>query len=228
MVSEPALGEIRLQWWHDALASGDGAGHPIATALNQTIRELALPPAAFEMYLDARGFDLDDQPMAGVGELEAHAGLTEAALMQMASAALAGGHDPASGAAAGHAGVAYTLTTIMRTLPAQPVRMQLYLPDDLAKASRLDRQALVGGQVTAELLGVLAQLRSLARRHLANAERAVSGLPAAVRPAFLPLALVKPHLDRMDRRDYDPLSRKVELPAWRRQWILWRAARRAG
>jgi phytoene synthase len=166
--------------------------------------------------------------MAGVGDLEAHAGLTESALIQMVSAALAGGHDPMSGEAAGHAGIACTLTTIMRALPLQPARMQLYLPDDLAKVSRLDRHALLRGQVTAELLGALAQLRSLARRHLASAERALAGLPAALHPAFLPLALVKPYLDRMDRRDYDPLSRKVELPAWRRQWILWRAARRAG
>jgi phytoene synthase len=32
-------------------------------------------------------------------------------------------------------------------------------------------------------------------------------------------------LTRMERRDYDPFK-LVELSQWRRQWILWRAARR--
>jgi phytoene synthase len=41
----------------------------------------------------------------------------------------------------------------------------------------------------------------------------------------LPVALVRPALDRMERRFYQPL-RPTELPQWRRQWILWRAARK--
>jgi hypothetical protein len=30
---------------------------------------------------------------------------------------------------------------------------------------------------------------------------------------------------RMERRDYDPVV-PVELAPWRRQWLIWRAARR--
>ena len=39
-VSEPTLGEIRLQWWRDAIASGDGGGNPVAAALIETIATL--------------------------------------------------------------------------------------------------------------------------------------------------------------------------------------------
>ena len=35
-VTEPGIGEIRLQFWHDAL-HGDGAGHPVGQALVETI-----------------------------------------------------------------------------------------------------------------------------------------------------------------------------------------------
>ena len=45
-----------------------------------------------------------------------------------------------------------------------------------------------------------------------------------VAPALLPVALVRPALDRMERRSYQPFS-PSELPQWRRQWVLWRAAR---
>jgi phytoene synthase len=49
-------------------------------------------------------------------------------------------------------------------------------------------------------------------------------MPAAVAPALLPVALVRPALARMERRFYRPF-RRSELAQWRRQWILWRAAR---
>jgi phytoene synthase len=51
-------------------------------------------------------------------------------------------------------------------------------------------------------------------------------LPAATMPAFLPLALVPGYLTRMERDDYDPFHTPIEVAQWRRQWTLWRAARR--
>jgi 15-cis-phytoene synthase len=47
-------------------------------------------------------------------------------------------------------------------------------------------------------------------------------LPDAALPAFLPVALVRPALDRLARRD--PFA-PAELSPWRRQWLIWRAAR---
>ncbi len=93
-VSEPALGEIRLQWWRDALTSGDIGGHPIATALIETVRTFALPLAAFEMLLDARSFDLYDDPMPSLSDLEGYAGETTSSLLHLAAMILAEGTRP--------------------------------------------------------------------------------------------------------------------------------------
>jgi phytoene synthase len=68
-------------------------------------------------------------------------------------------------------------------------------------------------------------MRRKAREHLAQAERAADDIPAAALPALLPVALVQPVLERMERADYDPFV-PVETPQWRRQWRLWRAAAR--
>jgi phytoene synthase len=43
-------------------------------------------------------------------------------------------------------------------------------------------------------------------------------------PALLPVALAGPTLARMERRDYDPFV-PIEIAPWRRQWLIWRAAR---
>jgi phytoene synthase len=45
-------------------------------------------------------------------------------------------------------------------------------------------------------------------------------------PAFLPLALVEPHLRLLEKSGLDPLRMSPGMMPWRRHWILWRAARR--
>ncbi len=226
-VSDPVLGEIRLQWWRDALIAG-GGGHPVASALIETIRTFALPIAGFEGVIDARVFDLYDDQMPTRRDLEGYAGETASALIQLAAIVLAGGHDPRVASAAGHAGVAYAVTGLMRALPIHAARGQCYLPADIGAAHGFDRDTLARGKATPELLAVLAELRRIARDHLATAMPEIAALPPGLKPAFLPAALVGPVLDRMDRPDYDPFSGRVELSPLRRQWLLWRAARRWG
>src|SRR5690606_13509284 len=66
VVSDPLPGEIRLQWWRDALSRndhGDVDQHPIAAAIRATITSFRLPLAAFDNLIEARVFDLYDDPM---------------------------------------------------------------------------------------------------------------------------------------------------------------------
>ena len=90
-VSEPMPGEIRLQWWRDVIASGDldaGSGHPVATALVAAIATHKLPRAAFDNYLEARIFDLYDDPMPSRTDLEGYCGETASAIIQLAALVL--------------------------------------------------------------------------------------------------------------------------------------------
>jgi len=63
MVSEPMLGEIRLQWWREALDQIYGAApvraHEVTTPLAEAIRAANLPRAPFEALIDQRANDLD-------------------------------------------------------------------------------------------------------------------------------------------------------------------------
>ena len=224
-ISDPVLGEIRLQWWRDALIAG-GGGHPVASALIETIRTFALPLAGFEGLIDARMFDLYDDQMPTRTDLEGYAGETSSALIQLGAIILAGGHDPRVASAAGHAGVAYAMTGLMRALPIHAARGQCYLPADIGAAHGFSRETLAQGRATPELMATLAEMRQIARDHLGRAMPEIRALPISLKPAFLPVALVAPVLDRMDRRDYDPFSGRIDLTPLRRQWIIWRATRR--
>ena len=70
----------------------------------------------------------------------------------------------------------------------------------------------------------LAEMRELARRHLAAAQAKLESAPPEILPALLPAALVGPQLRRMERPVISHCSSNRSSP-WRRQWLLWRAAR---
>src|SRR5215218_8756943 len=68
---EPMPGEIRLQWWRDVLGGagrGEVSAHPVASALRETIVRYSLPPKMLEDLIDARTFDLYDDPMASLAD----------------------------------------------------------------------------------------------------------------------------------------------------------------
>ncbi len=129
-------------------------------------------------------------------------------------------------AAAGHAGVAYGVTGLLRALPWHARAGQVYLPADILKSYGVTREDIVTGRGGPGLLGAAAELRALARRHLKAYEAARATIVPAARPAFLPVALVEPYLAAMERPGYDPLNTVIEVPRWRRLWTLWRASRR--
>jgi phytoene synthase len=228
LAREPMPGEIRLQWWRDLL-TGAGRGevdaHPVAAALRDTVVRYRLPPTTLLNLIDGRAFDLYNEPVPDLAYLESYAVHTSSALIDLAGRILCDGRDPGIGELAGHAGIAYAIAGLLLALPVHSARGQLYLPGDLMQRYGANAVDVFAGEASTPLRAVLAELRLRARQHLDAARALLGGAPAEVAPALLPAALVRPALDRMERRSYQPL-RPTELPQWRRQWILWSAARR--
>jgi phytoene synthase len=224
-VREALLGEMRLQWWRDALqgeARGDVRANPVAAALDETIVRFRLPRQALVDLVDARVFDLYEDPMPDLNDLEGYCGETSSSLLRLAALVLADGGDAGPADGAGHAGVAYALVGLLRAFPWHARRGQVYLPKDLMDRHGVVREDVVTGRGGPGLHATLADLRAVARRHLDLARPLIAAAPARVRPAFRPVALVEPYLRQMERRGYDPFRTAVELPRWRRLAALWR------
>lgn len=227
-ITNPMAGEVRLQWWSDTLigeARGDIAANPVAAALLDAIAAYRLPKAALFALVDARIFDLYDDPMPSVNDLEGYAGETSSALIRLATLILTGATDKASAEAAGHAGVSYAVTGLLRAFPLHARRGQCFVPLELLKAHGVDREAAVSGKATPGLVAALADMRNLARRHYEQAREALGAVAPANLPAFLPLALVPGDLARMERRPHDPFVEVPSAPPLARLWRLWRASR---
>lgn len=226
VVSQPLPGEIRLQWWREVIdgeRADEAAAHPVARALIAAIEDSRLPREPFAALLEARIFDLYDDPMPLMFDLETYLGETVSAVIRLASLVLAAGEDPGFAAAAGHAGLAIGITRLLFSLPRHAARGQCYLPVEILARHGARREDLFERRATPAVAAAIGELVGHARRHLAAAT--VAGIPPAIRPAFLPLALVGPALARFERGGGAVLSGVSEPSAWRRQLRLWRAAR---
>ena len=230
-VSEPLPGEIRLQWWRDFLLGldhGSGTANPVAAALAEAIEAYTLPRQAFLALIDARVFDLYDDPMPSLGDLEGYCGETSSAIFQLAAIILNKGEDPGTAEISGHAGVAYALCGLMRALPWHASRGQMFLPEDLLARHGADQKQILAGETTPELRAALTELRAHVRHHLGRVRKMIGPVRQRVGPAFLPLALVEPFLKAMEAGGYDPLKQPISIPQFKRQWVIWRSARRSG
>jgi 15-cis-phytoene synthase len=215
-------GEIRLQWWSDVISrqrDEEARANPLAAALLTTMERHNLNPSILLDLIEARRFDLYEEPMATVADLETFTRRTSSSLFALAGQILV---DANAAAIAEPAGIAYGITAILRAFPVHIARRQLYLPTELLDRHRVNMGDLFAGRPATGLAAAVAELRELARTHLGILRERLEFLPPLAVPAFLPLALVGPSLAKMQRGD--PL-RPAEIAPWRRQWLIWRAAR---
>lgn len=210
-VAREALpGEIRLQWWRDAVLGhghGDVGAHPVAGALLAAMDRYRLPAQAVAAIAEARVFDLYDDPMPTLTDLEGYCGETWGALTQLSALVLAeAGTDPGSGTSAGHAGIALGITAILRAFPRQAAAGQTFLPADVLARHGATAADWSTGQAGAPLKSALREMVGHARHHLDRTRALLPGLPRAVRPAFLPLAAVPGRLRMLERAGFDPFA----------------------
>ncbi|AZO01504.1 phytoene/squalene synthase family protein [Mesorhizobium sp. M9A.F.Ca.ET.002.03.1.2] len=231
-IREALPGEVRLQWWRDVIVADDGAaegdgasiGHPVADALKATISTHRLPRPAFENMLEARVFDLYDDPMPSRTDLEGYCGETAAALIQLAAMVLDPVEAPRFAELAGRAGCAQAMTGLLLLLPLHRKRGQCFVPADILAAAGSTPEEFVAGDGGPGAERAVAAMIALAREHLAAFESGARSLPVSLRPAFLPLALSRAYLGKMEGSRHSPLTGAARLSALRRHWLLFRRA----
>ncbi len=230
LVREPMMGEMRLQWWRDAIegvAAGDVVRSPVAGALLDTIERCDLSRGLLHELIDARAFDFHGEPMETPARFETYADFTSGSLMRLAAQILCGQETAAARKAAIAAGRAFAITGLLRSYGPHAARGRIFLPplDLLARHGSSAEEAL-SGAAGAPLHAALREMRDLARFHWMEAQKALPAVPKHSLAAFLPAALVPAYLHRMEKADYDPFRTRVDIAPWKKPWLLWRAARR--
>jgi phytoene synthase len=228
-VSEPALGEIRLRWWHDTIAAiyrGETPDHPVGQELAEAIAAADLPMSPFINLIESRRFDLYDDPMPSLVDLEGYLGETSSALIQLAALILAGRAATASAEAAGLAGVAFGIVGLLRALPVHRSRGQSYLPIDMLERHGVAPADVLAARDVGAFVPVLLELCSLAEARLAEARRLIPTIPKEALTAFLTASLTDLYLAKLRSLGPRMLTTPAEVSQLRRQWRLYLSASR--
>ncbi|HEY0836196.1 MAG TPA: squalene/phytoene synthase family protein, partial [Azospirillum sp.] len=137
VVSEPLLGQMRLQWWRDSIGAVYGEGalpqHEVVRPVAAAVEAHGLTRGHFDTLIDAREADLDDEPPASLECLVNYAEVTATPLVRLALEVL-GVRGDAAADAARHAGIAHALTGILRAVPFHARQGRVMLPADRLEA----------------------------------------------------------------------------------------------
>jgi 15-cis-phytoene synthase len=225
-VSQPLPGEMRLQWWSDMLLGqnhGGVEGNPVAAELLWAIRTWRLPVDRLVRLVEEHEFDLYNDPMPSLAALEGYANDTASTLFACGARFLLRPSAEIDHVAR-HAGLAYGMAQVVSALPMDTARRQLFVPLQLLEAQGSGLNEVFSGKQTPGARAAIDQLIGEVKKHLDTALALLAEVPADVRPAFLPLALVRRDLKRMLRADNDPFVPRP-VPRLRLLLTLWRASR---
>jgi phytoene synthase len=201
VVREPLMGEVRLQWWRDALALGEGerTGHGVADAVRQAVHNYNLPVPLLDGLIEARCLELGGGPFADDPALQDFLWSTEGALFALAARVLGVPSGAGVEAACRASGQAYGMARLLFTLPRTLAEGRIPLSQTGIATAGVAPNQLPSGVAGTKVARLLGTYRVQIRHSLVSARRLASQLPRRTRIAFLPLALVKPYVRAQER-----------------------------
>jgi len=218
-VSEPMLGQIRFQWWREAIDgiyAGTPRRHAVVSALAELMARRRLSRVYFERMIDARERELVDPPPVDLACLESYAAETSGSLLSL-SAEAAGLDATAVDAMTRAVGIAVALIGTARATLYLAQHQRRIIPDDVVAATGLSVDELFTLKPQPALNPAIERLAARARSHLETARR--EKVPAALLPALRLGTLAKLQLHRLERSSYDLFNPKsIEaspLDLWR-------------
>jgi phytoene synthase len=212
-VREPAMGDIRLQWWRDALEhpSAERTGNPVADAVRAAALEHAIPGTRFATLIDGHARLLQRGAPLDATDLDRMLWETEGILFALAAHVAGVPATPELESGCHAAGRAYGVVRLLLGLPRRLALGEVPLPAAQLEAAGLGADDLLAGVADARIERLLALCSAEARRGLAIAGQFAAGLARGRRVAFLPLALVQSYLRALARSGQALLRRETDI-----------------
>jgi phytoene/squalene synthetase len=220
-VREPMLGQIRLQWWREALAEAT-AGSPRRHDVLEGLAAAGVPTPLLDELVDARETELAAEPPRTLAAFRAYASGTSGALSE-AMAAVLGGDESARVAARG-VGTAFGMIGVLRATRFLANRGRVLLPSHVLDESGTSVAAVKELRSDPGLARAAERIANAAREELDAARR----LPVSkdVRAAVLLAPLIDAYLARLRAAKFDVLNGDLALGPLRKQLAMGWAAMR--
>ena len=212
-VTEVLLGDIRFQWWRDALNNMEDEkylNHPILRSLKIIISEHDLDTSLFEDIINARSKDLDPCPFVANTELLEYARGTGGLLSGLTYRVM-GNREEAGYKAAQQVGRAFALTGIIRAIPYHASQDLLLIPQEILKNHDLFPENIFREENRLAFYDVVKDLVALAEKEQLEAVRVVQQRPKSEKPSYSLLALNNLYLSRIRNSGFDPAHRRLDI-----------------
>lgn len=223
LVSEPMPGEVRLQWWREVFLGkreGEANANPLANSVLSTIKRFNLPQDGFVRFLDAKVFDLYNDPMPDRDSLEGYLGETNSFVYHMISLINGINNDTKLADACGHAGVALGIANLILQLPFHLDKQQTYVPVDLIEACGIDGAAWLSSE-THNHMSAYHGFAALGQEHIKKAKLEIAKFPKDKQTVFLSLSFADLVFKRANKKTKNLRTRIIISPL-SRQWALWK------
>lgn len=226
VVSEPMLGEIRLQWWREAI---DGIvehkprNHEVVLPLDAAFHKHGLSSDMFIKVIDARSADIYDENPKTIADFEEYLGATSGNLMKIA-AYISGERDEHVLSLAYDLGLVWGLIGTMRSVRYHISLGKLALPQDLMDEYGVTKRDVTGMESGENIKNLIQALSVSARNHLDQIKADKKLLSKQVRPIFLLSSLSRSYLNMIKKADYDPFAINEKASMFPRQCRLFCSA----
>lgn len=222
-VSEAMLGDIRLQWWRDAIAeikNGTTRKHPVAEALLQLTKDEKIDTDLMLEMIDARAKDLDPHPISTKGELLVYAEQTGGNLQRLVFQALGAQEDAEGIEAVMRSGRAYALTGILRAIPFHAQQDLVLLPEKVVQTHSGDFDSLFKTGNGQKLFACVEDIADLAELEFSAAfNQAIVAKPEPKQAVMLN-ALTGIYLKKLKKAGFDPASSLLDVGSVRKIMAL--------
>lgn len=215
MVSDSMVGLIRFQWWSEVLdeiyENKHVRDHAVAQELAEAIRRHRLPKEEFEAILTAREADLQSAPFASLNALDRYAIVTVGGLLKLWLLVL-GVREEIAFDAAQHAGAAWALVGILRSIHHQAHNNRVLLPT-------VEAQKLLQHGFDTHVADAVKNVCELAEEHIALARRISA--PSGAISALLLVISAEDYIERIKAAGYNPFDPSIEEGRAYRAFKLW-------
>lgn len=223
IVKEPMAGEVRLQWWRDVLLGGRGGeaeANPIAKSVLKVVAQNKLATDGFDRFLEAKLFDLYNDPMPDQTSFEAYCGETESFFLQMLGYASGIKGSEYLNDLCGHGGVAIGISKTLLRLPYDSNLQKIYIPTTLIEEQGLATAHWLAADWTGKHEAVVRNFCEIGEKHLKKALVLTDKLSKQEQGMFLQLVsakqiILKAGRSKQDFRAYplqiSPLSSQIAL-----------------
>ncbi|MCP5381980.1 MAG: squalene/phytoene synthase family protein [Kordiimonadaceae bacterium] len=225
-VSEPMLGEIRLQWWRESIegiASDNPRNHEVVLPLSDAFHRHDLSADSFINIIDARSADIYDENPNTITDFEQYLGATSGNLMKIA-ARISGEQDEHVLSLCYDLGMVWGLIGTIRALRFQLAQGKISLPQDIMHQFEVRKSDLMALEGNENIRRLIRGLHQSATNYLNQISKDKKSIGKDVRPLFLLSALSRSYLNMIRRAGYDPFKLNEKASMFPRQCRLFFSA----